>query len=199
MKPLLQWILPVFLLLFYGLHHGIPKWRMRKKEPQALRSADPDSLAGQIAAYFSAAWTLPLYAVGTYVFFPYSYRLTAPMTYLEMVPLQIVGLMLMGIAGVLVGAAQYQMGIFSRLGVASDAQTDLIETGLFRFSRNPFFGGTILAFVGLWLVLPNAFTLLAAVLAYVLLQLQVRLEEADLLNLHGEKYTAYQSRVRRWV
>jgi protein-S-isoprenylcysteine O-methyltransferase Ste14 len=33
----------------------------------------------------------------------------------------------------------------------------------------------------------------------LLMQIQVRLEEAHLAALHGDDYSAYYSRVRRWL
>ncbi len=53
--------------------------------------------------------------------------------------------------------------------------------------------------LGLLLVLPNAVTLATCVLGMALIQIQVRLEEEHLIQLHGEAYRAYQQRVRRWL
>ena len=46
--------------------------------------------------------------------------------------------------------------------------------------------------------IPNAITLLTFVMGAVLIQVQVRLEEEFLRKSHGEEYSVYCRRVRRW-
>jgi len=46
---------------------------------------------------------------------------------------------------------------------------------------------------------PNAFTLLLAVVGFMLVQIQVRLEEEFLSKTHGENYLHYKSSVRRFI
>ncbi len=93
--------------------------------------------------------------------------------------------------------AQPQMGDSWRLGIDTEVKTALVQQGVYGISRNPIFLGMQIMLVGLLLVLPNAVTLTTAVLGIVLIQIQVRLEEAHLTQLHGEAYRAYQQRVRR--
>jgi protein-S-isoprenylcysteine O-methyltransferase Ste14 len=95
--------------------------------------------------------------------------------------------------------AQAQMGNSWRIGIDEHRQTSLVSSGLFALSRNPIFLGMRFTMLGLVLVSPTAFTVAVAVAAELLIQVQVRLEEAHLLSLHGEEYTGYSSRVRRWL
>ena len=53
--------------------------------------------------------------------------------------------------------------------------------------------------IGLFLVAPNALTLLAFGLGDVLMQVQVRLEEEHMAKLHGEMFEEYKKKVRRWI
>jgi protein-S-isoprenylcysteine O-methyltransferase Ste14 len=53
--------------------------------------------------------------------------------------------------------------------------------------------------LGLFLVLPNAITLLIWGTGDILIQIQVRLEEEFLARTHGGSYLEYQKQVRRWV
>jgi protein-S-isoprenylcysteine O-methyltransferase Ste14 len=53
--------------------------------------------------------------------------------------------------------------------------------------------------LGLFLVFPAAATLALLVAGDILMQVQVRLEEQHLLQLHGQSYATYCSRVRRWL
>ena len=63
----------------------------------------------------------------------------------------------------------------------------------------PIFLGIMIANVGLFLALPNAFTLLIIALSTVSINTQIRLEEAFLVKERGEKYTEYKQRVNRWI
>jgi protein-S-isoprenylcysteine O-methyltransferase Ste14 len=56
----------------------------------------------------------------------------------------------------------------------------------------------MIANIGLFLVLPNAFTLLIISLSTISINTQVRLEEEFLEEEFGEKYLDYKSSVRRW-
>jgi protein-S-isoprenylcysteine O-methyltransferase Ste14 len=57
----------------------------------------------------------------------------------------------------------------------------------------------IMSLVGLFLVTPNAFSLLFLTLGYILIQVQIRLEEEFLYRQHGEKYLDYLIKVRRLI
>lgn len=95
--------------------------------------------------------------------------------------------------------AQVQMGNAWRIGIDERRKTELITGGLFACSRNPIFLGLRITMVGLLLVLPCGATLAMAAAAELLMQVQVRLEEAHLASSHGERYAAYARRVRRWL
>jgi protein-S-isoprenylcysteine O-methyltransferase Ste14 len=96
-------------------------------------------------------------------------------------------------------AAQETMGRSWRIGVDTSVRTDLVIHGVFAISRNPVFLGMRIVLLGLFLILPNALSLLILVLADTLMQVQVRLEEQHLLALHGDAYREYGRRTRRWI
>jgi protein-S-isoprenylcysteine O-methyltransferase Ste14 len=108
-----------------------------------------------------------------------------------------VALFAIGLACVLV--AQLQMGASWRIGIDHARATALIGHGLYAWSRNPIFLGTRVALLAALLMVPTALTLAASAALEVLIQLQVRLEEQHLLQLHGEAYRSYRVRVRRWL
>jgi protein-S-isoprenylcysteine O-methyltransferase Ste14 len=98
-----------------------------------------------------------------------------------------------------VALAQVQMGKSWRIGIDKENKTDLVETGIFSLSRNPIFLGMRAMLFGLFLMIPNALTLLTWILGDVLMQIQVRLEEEFLRSVHGDGYQDYKTRVRRWI
>jgi protein-S-isoprenylcysteine O-methyltransferase Ste14 len=99
---------------------------------------------------------------------------------------------------VLVVKAQSDMGGSWRIGVDQSERTELVTSGLFRFSRNPIFLGMLMFWLGIAAMVPSPFTLAAAVIAFVGIEIQVRLvEEPYLLRNHEDTYREYASRTGR--
>lgn len=95
--------------------------------------------------------------------------------------------------------AQYQMGQSWRIGIDEVNQTQLKTSGLFGFSRNPIFLSMTLLTIGLFLITPNAFTLIIVIISRIVIQFQIRLEEEFLEKQLGEKYIIYKNSVKRWM
>jgi len=81
-----------------------------------------------------------------------------------------------------------------------DPPTVLVESGLYRYSRNPIYVADVAIFLG-WFVYSGelallAYTLLVAVFLQVLI---ARVEEPQLLRRFGEPYADYVRRVPRWI
>lgn len=91
------------------------------------------------------------------------------------------------------------MGLNWRAGYNEDQKTDLVTTGIYRFSRNPAFVAFDLLYLGLAVVFPNMFMIAAALIAVVLFDRQIRGEEDYLVSAFGENYRQYQSEVRRYL
>jgi len=95
--------------------------------------------------------------------------------------------------------AQAQMGASWRIGIDDKRRTELVQRGLFTVSRNPIFLALRVNLAGLFLVFPAAVTLALLVAGEILMQVQVRLEERHLTELHGLAHEAYMRKVRRWI
>jgi len=132
-------------------------------------------------------------------FLPAANRFAGPITWLEQPTVQFLGIGLLLLSLIWTAIAQYQMGQSWRIGIDREHRAPLVEKGLFKFSRNPIYVGLVATLLGLFLVIPNALTLLVFVLGFVVISIQVRLEESFLLEAHGAAYTEYQRRVRRWL
>jgi protein-S-isoprenylcysteine O-methyltransferase Ste14 len=128
-----------------------------------------------------------------------TYQLLAPITWLERDAVRWASLVLLGLALPWIVVAQAQMGASFRIGIDQANRTDLVVTGLYRFSRNPIYLGMYVSLVALFCALPNALTLLLVGMAFVLIGVQVRLEEEHLSKLHGDAFARYRRRVRRWL
>ncbi|MEZ5344789.1 MAG: isoprenylcysteine carboxylmethyltransferase family protein [Pyrinomonadaceae bacterium] len=200
MEELLRIVLPLYLTVFFGvafIWRSYLVWKRTGINPYVVGKTD--RAIDFVENIYKFPVLILLAAVIVYSFFPGSYQYFAPVIWLEHVWIKIAGLGFMAFALIWTATAQMQMGKSWRIGIDAENKTDLVEKGLFKVSRNPIFFGMRTALFGFFLVLPNAFTLLAMVLADVLMQIQVRLEEEHLTGMHGEEYTNYKKKVRRWI
>ncbi len=115
-------------------------------------------------------------------------------------PLRIVGFALACI-GFLFGVGAFVE--FSRARTTVDPHgsvTQVVTTGIYRFTRNPIYMGFLLIIIGL--PLNSGFywgILLAPFFIITMNRLVIEKEEAYLEKKFGETYTGYKSRVRRWL
>ena len=78
--------------------------------------------------------------------------------------------------------------------------TAIVESGPYRFTRNPMYVAMALAYFGLSLLLNSVWPLLLLPFVLVLVDLSViRREERYLVAKFGEPYREYCMRVRRWL
>lgn len=76
----------------------------------------------------------------------------------------------------------------------------LVDTGIYRWTRNPMYLGMTLWYVGASLWVNTPWPLLALPIILPLMQYGViRREEAYLTRRFGERYLEYARRVRRWI
>ncbi len=85
-----------------------------------------------------------------------------------------------------------------RVGVVDDQQTSLIEHGIYRFSRNPYFLSYLLILGSYPILLQNVILLALAFLGFFAIHSMVRKEEEYLLHIHGEAYLLYKEKVPRY-
>ena len=90
------------------------------------------------------------------------------------------------------------MGLNWRAGYNEKQKTELVTSGIYRFSRNPAFVAFDLLYLGFAMLFPNILTLFMAVIAVVLFDQQIRGEEKFLLMTFGDCYRQYQAAVRRY-
>lgn len=98
-----------------------------------------------------------------------------------------IGVSFLVVALIWVLVAQIQLGDSWRIGIDERSSSPLVQNGLFGISRNPIFFGMLVMLAGLLLTIPTAATLVATVLGFVLIHIQVRLEESFLLEKHGDE------------
>jgi protein-S-isoprenylcysteine O-methyltransferase Ste14 len=108
-----------------------------------------------------------------------------------------------GILGVAVSLAG--VATFKRASTTIDprhpAETStVVSSGIYRFSRNPMYLGILLVLAGWAVYLANVLSALCVLIfvAYIT-RYQIMPEERVLREKFGAEFTAYQSKVRRWL
>lgn len=105
----------------------------------------------------------------------------------------------LGFAGVLAFiAAMATMQDSWRAGIPAKDKTELVTTGIYRFSRNPAFLGFDLVYLGLLLAFFNPIHLIFALFAAGMLHSQILQEEAFLAKSFGKKYMEYKEKTGRY-
>jgi protein-S-isoprenylcysteine O-methyltransferase Ste14 len=78
--------------------------------------------------------------------------------------------------------------------------TVLIQTGPFKFSRNPMYLGMALLLLGFGIILGSITSFIGMVLfVFIMESLFIPDEEKIQLELFGEEYTKYKMNVGRWI
>ena len=110
-----------------------------------------------------------------------------------------VGLGLLHLSFIIIFIAQRNMANEWRIGIDNENKVNLITKGMFGISRNPIFLGVLVAFAGMFLIIPNAVILVILISGFIVIQVQVRLEEEFLLKELGTEYKEYMRIVNRWL
>ena len=184
-----------FLLVF--VLRSILLWKKTGINPLTFKKTDnAHDYNGKVFKFITV---FELIVVGIYAFKNGWYEYLLPFWYLENPILQKIGWIFLFVSLILVWISQSQMSTSWRIGIDEENKTKLVTNGMFSISRNPIFLGIMIANIGLFLVIPNAFTLLIISLSTLSVNTQIRLEEEFLKPEFGNEYIQYAEKVRRWI
>jgi protein-S-isoprenylcysteine O-methyltransferase Ste14 len=85
-----------------------------------------------------------------------------------------------------------------RFGLDDKNLGKLISSGIFSYSRNPFFLSILLLFLGISMVFSTPFFIGIFVLSLLFIHLSIVKEEKFMLENYGEEYNEYAKKVRRY-
>jgi protein-S-isoprenylcysteine O-methyltransferase Ste14 len=195
-----KYFLVVWLVVYFAVAFVLPSYRVWKRTGvNPVTFGGTDNAHDYIGKLFKIVMAGLALVVFVFAFAPKIYTFLLPVVWLENQIIQFAGIALLLISLGWTVSAQIQMGNSWRIGIDEEKQTALVQAGLFRFSCNPIFLGMIISLLRFFLTIPNTLTVLLLVLGFILIQIQVRLEEEFLFGLHGEKYNEYRRSVRRWL
>ena len=190
----------IYLLLYFFIVFVLRTYlHWKRTGVNALTFTNSDDAHGYNGKLFTFISILEFAVVFIYAFVPNWYEYLLPFWYLEIHYLKVIGWCLLIISLIVVWLAQSQMRASWRIGIDEINDTQIVTTGFYALTRNPIFLGVMIANMGIFLIIPNAFTLLIISLSTVSINTQVRLEEEFLNRKHGVEYEKYRNAVRRWV
>lgn len=190
----------IFLLVYFFFVFFLRSYLLWKRTGiNPLTFGKSDDAHGYNGKVFTFISLLEFVVVLIYAFKHEWYPYLLPIWYVEYDYLTYIGWGLLVLSLILVWVAQSQMANSWRIGIDENNKTELVTNGLFSYSRNPIFLGIMIANIGLFLIIPNALTLLFVSLSTVSINTQIRLEEAFLENSHGAEYNNYCNKVKRWI
>ena len=200
MQQFLHIFLPIYFIFYFAIAFVAKSILVAKKIGKSpLVLPNDDSAYGLIGLYFKLTMLAMLIYVLLFAFKLFEYDNFLQIKWLDIFSAKIIGLVLLISSLIWTMVAQSQMKNSWRIGIDTQTKTDLITNGLFSISRNPIFFGMIISMIGLFLVTPNACTILFLVVGYILIQIQIRLEEEFLSKQHNETYLLYKKNVRRLI
>ncbi len=111
----------------------------------------------------------------------------------------ILGLVLLFLNLIVSGASLTNLKDSWRVGVLEDQKTELIATGIYRFTRNPYFVSYLLMFAAYTILLQNLILFGLSIIGFLFVHKMTIKEEKYLYSVHGDAYVQYKTKVPRYV
>tara|TARA_Y100000034_G_C6751199_1_gene333936 strand:- start:140 stop:601 length:462 start_codon:yes stop_codon:yes gene_type:complete len=109
-------------------------------------------------------------------------------------------LTLSGVAIALFGVVSFRKAKTTVNPTKPSSASSVVDSGIFRFTRNPMYLGMLMLLVGYAVELAALSSyLLALTFIFYMNQFQIKPEERALEALFGQDYTDYKRNVRRWI
>jgi protein-S-isoprenylcysteine O-methyltransferase Ste14 len=200
MNNYLNHLLPVYITAYFLLAFVLKSLIVAKKIGKSpLVLPNDDTAYGLVGKYFKLMMIVLFIYVFSYSYFPKCQTYLFPFSFRKNEILQYIGIAILAIAFIWTLIAQNHMKQSWRIGIDLNTKTELITEGVFKISRNPIFLGMMMCLIGLILICQNAIMLFLLIVSYILIQVQVRLEEQYLFQQHDKDFIYYKSNVRRYI
>ena len=107
---------------------------------------------------------------------------------------------LLGVIFGILGAIAFRQAKTTANPLKPETASTLVESGIYRVSRNPMYLGIALLLLAWAIYLSSVWSLLGVVaFVHYMNRFQILLEEEAMEKLFGEEYRTYKAKVRRWL
>lgn len=112
----------------------------------------------------------------------------------------VLALLVAGVCVAMLGVASFRRARTTVNPLKPEKSSALVMSGIYRYTRNPMYLGLLLVLLGWASFLANAlaFVFLPVFILYMN-RFQIEPEERVLVSRFGQEFTAYLSKVRRWL
>ena len=86
-----------------------------------------------------------------------------------------------------------------RVGIVKEQKTELISSGIYKYTRNPYFLSYIFMFAAYTFLLQNMIIFVLSVCGFIFIHSMIKKEEGYLLGIHGNSYVTYKEKVPRYL
>ncbi len=86
-----------------------------------------------------------------------------------------------------------------RVGIRYDQKTELVTTGIYRFSRNPYFLSYDLLIFGYILIIQSILLVVLYIALVLTFHTMIKEEEIYLQSVHGNAFSDYREKVNRYL
>jgi protein-S-isoprenylcysteine O-methyltransferase Ste14 len=86
-----------------------------------------------------------------------------------------------------------------RVGIKYDQKTDLVTTGIYKISRNPYFFSYDMLILGYILIFPSIVLFILYLTLVTIFHNMILEEEKYLQSVHGDSYLNYKRKVNRYL
>ncbi len=111
---------------------------------------------------------------------------------------KIIGIILLLINLFLSMISLYEMKDSWRVGVIENEKTELVTSGIFKYSRNPYFLSYLLMFISYTFILTNVVLIVLTMISFQSVHSMILKEEKNLSKIHGECYQEYKKKTGRY-
>jgi protein-S-isoprenylcysteine O-methyltransferase Ste14 len=117
---------------------------------------------------------------------------------LQSIFLPFIGVILLCLSLIIMGFTLANFKNSLRFGMNKNNLGKLITTGIFSYSRNPFFLALDIYFIGISIIYINLYFIVISLLTVVSIHLFIQKEEQFLMKNYGKEYKDYKQKVRRY-
>lgn len=188
-EKLLVVLLPVIFLVSFVVRNV----RVKMQTKERIRSGDP--ILTTSIVFVSLSFLVTILSTCSDRF----YELTIAMSSLRFPVISYFGMALFAASIVLGWIFSAQLKESWRVGIHRDQKTRLIQDGMYRYVRNPYFMSYFIMLASLFLIRPGLLILVLITITMAIFHRMVLNEEAYLMKVHGPPYETYKQNTGRYI
>lgn len=166
---------------------------VKSKTKQTIRASDPLLTASMISTTLCIFVTI--FSTSSDNF----YHLLGAILFLSSPTVSYFGLFLYALSIIIGWLFSAQLKDSWRVGVHDNQKTELIQSGIYKHVRNPYFLSYFMMFIGQFLVRPSFVMIVLIAITIAIFHRMVLKEEAYLLTIHEIKYEEYRNITGRYI